>query len=384
MLFTGIIYAWSILKEPLKAEFGWGPSQLALNFTLTMCFFCIGGIVAGFLIKIIKLRLTVLVAGIIAATGFLMTAGNNGDLRSLYITYGVMCGLGIGMAYNAVISSTNAWFPDKKGVSSGTMLMGFGMSSLVLGNIANVMFGFDFIGWRATYIIIGAAIGAVLIVASFLISSPGPDVILPEPKKKGTGENPIGLELTTGQMVVRATFWKLFISLMLLSGVGASVISVAKDLALISGAGDSLAALLVGVLAVSNGLGRIICGLVFDNLGRGKAMLMAGLINNIASIAFLGALFMGSLPLCVAGICLAGLGYGCCPTLIVAHVMEFYGKKNFNLNFSIANTLLMPASMFATISNMLAQNTGSFQATFILLLCCGIFALFLSFSIKRP
>ena len=44
MLFAGVLYAWSILKSPLVAEFGWGASQLALNFTIAMSFFCVGGL----------------------------------------------------------------------------------------------------------------------------------------------------------------------------------------------------------------------------------------------------------------------------------------------------------------------------------------------------
>ena len=47
MLFSGVIYAWSILKAPLEEAFGWSGSALALNFTLTMCCFCIGGILAS-------------------------------------------------------------------------------------------------------------------------------------------------------------------------------------------------------------------------------------------------------------------------------------------------------------------------------------------------
>ena len=51
MLFAGVIYAWSILKVPFAQELAYAPSMLALNFTLTMCFFCIGGLVSSFLVK---------------------------------------------------------------------------------------------------------------------------------------------------------------------------------------------------------------------------------------------------------------------------------------------------------------------------------------------
>ena len=59
MLFAGIIYAWSILKIPFADELGFEPSALALNFTLTMCFFCLGGLVSNLLVKYMGVRLTI-------------------------------------------------------------------------------------------------------------------------------------------------------------------------------------------------------------------------------------------------------------------------------------------------------------------------------------
>ena len=384
LLFAGIIYAWSILKEPLAAEFSWTPSQLALNFTFTMWFFCIGGIAAGVMVRKLKPRYVVMTGGLLSGASFILTAANSGSLTALYMTYGVLGGTGIGMAYNAVISSTNAWFPDKKGTSSGTMMMGFGLSSLILGNIANIMIGLSGVGWRATYVLIGASLGLVLIVTGFFMSVPGPEVKLPEPKKKTSKDDYVTIELDASEMRKRLTFWKLFIFFTFIVGVGNSVISFAKDLSLSVGAGDSPAAVLVGVLAVCNGLGRIMCGLSYDTFGRNRTMLYATFVNIAAPFVLLMAVMTGSITLCVAGICLTGIGYGCCPTLKAAVMLDFYGGKNFNLNFSILLISLIPASMFATVSNLMAQNTGSYQSTFIMLLSCALTALVINFSIKGP
>ena len=66
MLFAGVIYAWSILKSPLATEFGWGTSELALNFTLTMSFFCIGGLLGAQLYKRKGKLIALILAGIFA------------------------------------------------------------------------------------------------------------------------------------------------------------------------------------------------------------------------------------------------------------------------------------------------------------------------------
>ena len=126
MLVAGVIYAWSILKAPLADEFGWSAPVLALNFTLTMCFFCIGGVISGILTRKTSPKLPVIVGAILAGTGFCITSRMSGlSATTLYLAYGVLSGLGIGMAYNAVISATNAWFPDQKGTWKKNLMDNF-------------------------------------------------------------------------------------------------------------------------------------------------------------------------------------------------------------------------------------------------------------------
>ena len=74
MLFAGVLYAWSILKAPLAAEFGWGASSLALNFTLAMSLFCIGGLLGARISKGAGHRVALIIAGILSAAGFSLTA----------------------------------------------------------------------------------------------------------------------------------------------------------------------------------------------------------------------------------------------------------------------------------------------------------------------
>ena len=115
MLFAGVLYAWSILKSPLAATFGWGSSQLALCFTLAMSFFCAGGLLGAAISKRVGHRLALIVAGILSAAGFFWTAALQGASTAvLFISYGVLAGCGIGIAYNVVISTVSAWFPDKR------------------------------------------------------------------------------------------------------------------------------------------------------------------------------------------------------------------------------------------------------------------------------
>ena len=73
----------------------------------------------------------------------------------LYLSYGILAGLGIGVAYNVIISTVSAWFPDKKGLCSGALMMGFGASALVVGRLASALMAGP--GWRTAYLAVGLA-----------------------------------------------------------------------------------------------------------------------------------------------------------------------------------------------------------------------------------
>ena len=386
MLFAGVLYAWSILKSPLSAEFGWGQSGLALNFTLAMTFFCIGGLLGSNISKKAGHRITLVMSGIFSALGFILTAIlNNASIIMLYITYGVLAGLGIGIAYNVIVSTVSAWFPDKKGLCSGCLMMGFGASALVLGNIADAMFK-SFIGWRNTYIILGIAIFVVITLSGFLLKKPGTDVSLPAPKTtKNSNEKAFEQrDYTSSQMLCRPSFWMAFICISFLAAVGSSVISFAKDLALSVNAPESLAVSLVGVLSVCNGLGRIITGAVFDAIGRRKTMLSANILTICAAAVTLVAVYADSLVLCVAGLCLTGMSYGSCPTITTAFTSSFFGMKNFSGNMALMTFTSMAGSFVAAASNKVLEATGGYAAPFVMLLALTFVALILNAFIRKP
>lgn len=386
MLFAGIIYAWSILKVPFAEDFGWQAEQLSLNFTLTMCFFCIGGLLGSFLSRKIGVKLVGLISAVLAGIGMAFTGFLDGNsVGMLYLTYATMAGLGIGIAYNVIISTISAWFPDKKGFCTGCLMMGFGASSLILGNVADLLFksSFDF---RGTYIVLGISLFIVLGIVSFCLKRPDADIVLPKFTKKSNGHSEVfeQKDYTTKDMLKRFSFWRAFILLTFATAVGNSVISFARDLALSVGARVTLATTLVGVLAVCNGLGRILTGALFDYLGRQKTMFFATVLTIVAAGTTLLSVIITSLPICIIGLCLTGLSYGSCPTMVTSFVSSFYGQKYFASNFSIMNCNLICASFIATACSNLLDAFGGYTAPFVLLLILAVMALLINLSIKRP
>lgn len=384
MLFAGILYAWSILKSPLSEEFGWGASELALNFTLAMTFFCIGGLLGAQLSGKVGHRISLILAGVFSALGFILTSLlDNVSVVVLYITYGVLAGLGIGIAYNVVIATVSAWFPDKKGLCSGCLMMGFGASALLIGNVADSMFKSS-LGWRTTYLILGISVFVVLLLSAFLLRRPGKDVVFPEVNTVNNSVNDDKQQdLTTVQMLCRSSFWMAFICISFLAAVGSSVISFAKDMALSVNAPETLAVSLVGVLSVCNGIGRILTGALFDAAGRRKTMICANVLTILAAGITLVAVSFNSLVLCIAGLCLTGISYGSCPTITAAFTSSFFGMKHFSNNMAVMTFTVMIGSFIATASNKVLEITGGYTASFVMLLGLTLVALILNILIRK-
>ncbi len=378
MLFSGVLYAWSILKIPFKEVFAWSDSALAFNFTLTMCFFCLGAFAGSLICKNIGPRITLVLAGILVGVGFAGTGLLNGEqLVLLYITYAFFAGSGIGIAYNVVVSTVSAWFPDRRGLCSGCLMMGFGISTLLLGNIVSKLFEHPAMGWDKTYLFLGITLAVVLLAAGWILRLPMADVKLPAPEKKkhAVEETFERKDFSTVEMLKSFTFWRAFVCMAFMTAVGNSVISFARDLVLSVDAAPALATTLVGVLSVCNGLGRIITGAVYDAIGRRLTMISANILTIVAAGITLIAVYMHSLPICIAGLCLTGLSYGSCPTVTSAFSASFYGQKHFSTNYSITNFNLIAAAFIASFSNSLLISSGSYTAPFIMLLVLAVAAL---------
>jgi len=198
LLFLGLIYAWSIFVSPLEKEFGWLRSETQLTFTICMSCFCLGGMAGGVLCKKIGSRGTMFISAALLGAGFLLTSFTSGKIE-LYLYYGVLCGLGIGLSYNAVIGTVGRWFPDRPGLCSGILLMGFGLGSFLLGTAASELI--NLLGWRQTFVYFAAAFAAVVVIAALVIKPPKEGDELPAPAAKAVSAQEPGLDIGAGQMI---------------------------------------------------------------------------------------------------------------------------------------------------------------------------------------
>ena len=394
MLFAGIIYAWSITNTPFR-QISDGvvinATQLGINYTLTIVFFCLGGFGAGLIAKRTTPALRLVLSAMMLFTSFLaaslqtVTLGYTENYFMLFLTYGVLGGLGIGMAYITIISTVNMWFPDKRGFSSGIMLMGFGLSLLVIGWLIDMLGNTESVGWRSTYVYIAIVLGLVFLVAAIFIRPPPKDAVFPSTKSDNADDNiKEQRNYTALEMVCRPSFYLIFIFVTILAASGSAAISFARDIVSDAGASEGFAVIAVGLLGISNGLGRLAIGWLYDKQGIRPTQLICSGVAIFAPLTVVMALMSNSLILGVLGLCLCGFSYGFAPTMNSVFASEFYGPKDFSLNFSILNLILIPAPFAAFLAGGIKASTGGFMTAFIILTALTIVGFFINLAIRKP
>lgn len=383
MLFMGVIYAWSILKVPLAQEFGWTPGQLAFNYAVCFCTFCLGSIGGSFVAGKKGSRLTILLGGIIIGLSYLAASRISAPhAMLLYLLFGLPLGIGTGMGYNTILSWISAWFPDKRGTCSGILMMGFGFGALLLGHPLSWMFSSPAFGWRRTYSLLGLVVAAILACCALLFRGNAP-LKEPPPQNAPACEGPGQQDYTPAQMLRRPSFWRFYLYGVLTTGVGGAVFSFAYDLCLALGAAAALATTLVGLLSAFNGLSRIVIGMLYDRLGLRRTMLLGSSLVMASAGMLLAAVMIGSLPLGILGLCLTGLGYGYSPVISATIVNAFYGTKHFAANYSLNNTKTAICSFSSTLATALLTSTGTYAAPFAMLLGFAAVAFGLHFTIRQ-
>lgn len=382
MLFAGFVYAWSILSAPIAAEFPqWSNAQLSLTFTLCMAFFCLGGMAAGLLSKKIQVRMNVRISALLFLIGFFLTSRAQ-SLPVLYISYGVLCGTASGFAYNSIMNVMPQWFPDRQGLISGVLLMGFGASSMVIGAVFTAVTPDTVGAWRTTLLVLGVLMATLLFAGSFAFRTPKPGELPAAGPQTGAEA---GEEFTPGRMLRRSSFWCFFLWAVTLSAVGLVIIAQARGIALTaSPAMDAgTMSLAVGLISVCNGLGRVLFGALFDKVGRGVTMALV-VVSFALGTGLLLLSLNGQPALLIPGFLFIGLGYGGGPTMGAAVTKRFYGKENYPVNFSIMNLNLLVASFASTAAGGIFDATGSYTTIFVLLFGLIAAALVGMLAICRP
>ena len=367
LLFLGLIYAFSMFAAPMCAAFGLEKSAVGLTFNIMMITFCLGAVLGSQIEKAIGVKGAIIVAAIMFAVGFIGTGlFAYGNIIALYLFYGVICGLGVGIGYNCVIATTNVWFPDKVGLSSGILMMGFGLGSLILGtlsvNLAN-SFGLGNVL---------VAVGIVsAIVIGLVIKRPPSNIITAMAPEKATGSSHDPADEDSA--LKTPLFYIYWIWAIIVIAIGLATIGNCASDAQSVGWDAGFATLLVGLVSVLNGVGRVLIGIIYDKTNVKVTMVIDGIVAFIAAACIIAAFTMGIPALYVVGAFCCGFCYGGVPVVASAFGRQRFGAKNYPLNLSLCNF----AIVFGSLLNVALQaivGTDARVMTFTILAVMAIIA----------
>lgn len=350
-LSIGSAYAWSVFKEPIQELTGWDKS--AVSFAFSLAIFCLGTS-AAFMGKFVEKfgpRKTGTVASILFGFGIISTgfAVTSHSLPLLYLTYGIIGGIGLGAGYVTPVSTMIRWFPDRKGLAAGLAIMGFGFASMITGPIAQQLM--VHVGVSKTFYILGVAYFIVMFSASRYLEKP-PVGWTPKgfevPDSKMESKIPFrGVQLTANQAIKTKSFWLLWFMLFLNITCGISLVSEASPMAQeITGMSANVAATMVGVMGVFNGCGRLIWALISDRIGRKNVFTILFVID----IVVLLSLSLIKTPLVFAAlICLLMTCYGAGFSIVPAYIGDVFGSREVGAIHGYILTAWAAAGMFGPI-----------------------------------
>ncbi|MGD7044995.1 L-lactate MFS transporter [Jeotgalibacillus proteolyticus] len=271
----GSVYSWSVFSNPLSEKHGWSSSEVALTFSIAILFLGLSAAFMGHFVEKHGPKKSGIVATILFGIGMIGAgfADSIGNLYLLYFFYGALGGMGLGIGYITPVSTLVKWFPDRRGLATGLAIMGFGFASLIASPIIETLI--NGMGISNTFFLLGA-VYFVLMFSSSLYLAPPPKDFLPkgmtkeELEEKTTDKKTGDLsQLTANEAVKTIRFWALWFMLFINVTCGIAIIAVASPMAQdVAGMTAGAAALMVGIMGLFNGFGRIGWASVSDYIGR--------------------------------------------------------------------------------------------------------------------
>jgi MFS transporter, OFA family, oxalate/formate antiporter len=355
----GAVYAWSVFRTPLAKQFGWSISEVTLTFTISIFVLGIAAFFGGLWLNRKGPRIVATTGGLLYGAGVFLASFSDHKLWWLYLTYGVIGGIGLGFSYIVPVAVLVKWFPDRRGLITGIAVGGFGAGALVTAPVATALI--QRVGVLPTFAYLGIAFLIVTVVAGLFMQNP------PE-NWRPLGWTPSALQVsqraahdhTLSEALRTWQWWALWLILFLNTSAGISVISqeapMFQELAIVSAV---VAAGMVGIASIGNALGRVFWAWVSDSITR-RATFVVMFVLQILLFWIFPSLASAAVLTFVAFIVLMcyGGGFGTMP----AFAADYFGSKNVGSIYGLMLTAWGFASAFGPllIAHM-RQTSGSYR-----------------------
>jgi len=379
----GTYYAWSVFVPPLENEFGWSRTQTSFVATIDMVMLATTFFLAGFILRRVGPRPVAFFGGITFSLGLFLASFTH-SLATLYLTWGVMVGTGLGFGYLTPITVGSLWFPHQRGLVNGLAIGIFAAGSGVFGPLAGFLV--ERLGWRATFQILAGIFFVFTMVGAYLLTDPPEGWEAPPPRPRRAGAPPrkiAGLDVPTSQVVRTPSFYKLWIAYALGTTAGTMVISQLVPFARSSGLSPRNAALAITIGAVGSATGRFFSGWMSDHFGRLFTLRGIIFVSMLATPSLY--LLRENIGLFYAFLYVVYYCYGTQLSVYTALAGDFYGTKYLSTNYGL---LLMAWGFAGVLGPLIGSGvfvaTGHYRYAFFGAAVFALGALALLFVVRPP
>lgn len=378
----GSAYAWSVYQKPLMDVLQSSTSETSLAFTISLSSIPLAMIVAGKIQDVYGPKLVILTGGIIFGLGIL-GAGFSTSLTTLYVTYGLLSGVGIGVVYACTVANTVKFFPDKRGMASGLVVAGFGSGALLIAPLSSWLI--EQYDVMSTFKGLGVAYAIIIAIAVIFIKA-APADYCPEgwsPPATNAGGAGVFEDKNWREMLADPIFYVLFCIYVIGTVSGLMFMGHASPIAQeVIHVTPAMAATAVGFMALANSAGRIFWGWASDKLGRFNALFTMLSLSGLAMLTMtqINTYLPFVVILMLVVFCFGGV-MGCFPSITA----DSFGPKNLGMNYGI---IFLAYGLSGFIGPRLAArikelNNGDYTMAFIIAAVLSAFGLILTYIAKR-
>ena len=338
-LALGILYTWSVISKGIPEEWGWTQSDKSMPYAIACLVFSLIMVPAGRMQDKLSPRLVATIGGILVGAGMIIASFTTSPIGYI-LGFGVLAGAGLGFGYASATPPAVKWFPAAKtGMIAGIVVSGFGLASVYAAPLTTFLIAtFSF---KTAILLLGILFLAVVVTLAQILKPPPKGYVPPgaEPAKKlGIGDKKE--EFLPREMLTTVQFYILWFMYACGAGAGLMIISKLAAIAKLQ-VNIELGFVLVAVLALGNGGGRIIAGMLSDKIGR-KATMFLCFVSQAVLILLIsratGDNALGTIPAMVIISMFIGANYGANLSLFPSITKDFYGLKNFGMNYGLVFT----------------------------------------------